>query len=192
MEEKTDLIKNGSTTGENNEKNERNEITKIVLDELIVRGYIHKTFDLKEKTKDLIKNLPRLDIAVRHYEKDIKRLESSKNYNDGPRFKLSKLEQEIKSTADNSLDVIDARIKSIKMTIKKIESFKTMINEIISEKLSSEDANILKRVYQDKVNADDIAVELNCDKSTVYRRISKAIDDIKVELFASDYVDYMS
>lgn len=170
------------------------EIIDVVLDELTKRGLLRRTDNLRDKTKDLLKNFKRLDGAIKHYQKDIKRLESSKNSTTGgPRFKSSHIDSAIHSTADeSSLDVIEARICNLEQRIFKIESFKKLVEGIIVEKLSKEDADIIRRVYFDKIDADDIAIELDCDKSTIYRRITKAVDDIKIELFASDFVDNFS
>lgn len=174
---------------------EKKELINFVMDELYQRGLLHKTDDLKEKTKNLLKNFNRLDNAIKHYKKDIDRLEKSKNTSsDGPMFRsTSKIGEEIRGTADNSsLDVIESRISALKQTITKIESFKTMVDEILKDKLSDEDEEILRKVYFNGINADDIAVELDCDKSTIYRRISKSLEDIKIELFANDFIDLMS
>lgn len=170
------------------------EIIDVVLDELAKRGLLRRTDNLRDKTKDLLKNFPRLDGAIKHYQKDIKRLEASKNSTTGgPRFTSSHFDSAVHSTADeSSLDVIEARICNLKQRIFKIESFKKLVDGVMKEKLSKEDADIIRRVYFDKIDADDIAIELNCDKSTIYRRITKAVDDIKIELFASDFVDNFS
>lgn len=173
---------------------ETQEIVSVVLDELTKRGFLKKNSDLKEKTKELLRNFKRLDIAIKHYQKDIKRLENSKNSSTGgPRFKSSNISiDEIHSTADNSsLDVIDSRINNLNQLILKIESFKELVNEIIDDKLNPSEADIIRRVYFNKEDADDIAIEFDCDKSTIYRRISKAVEDIKIELFASDFIDSM-
>lgn len=174
---------------------EKKELVNFILEELDRKGFLHKTDDLKEKTKNLLKNFNRLDNAIRHYKKDIERLEKSKNTSsDGPKFKtVSKIGDEIHSTVDNtSLDVIDSRISNLNQTITKIESFKIMVEGILKDKLSTEDESILRKVYFEGRNADDIAVDLNCDKSTIYRKISKSLEDIKIELFANDFIDLMS
>lgn len=175
------------------ELNEK-EIIHTVLDELIRRGVLRKTDDLKEKTKDLLRNFKRLDLAIKHYKKEIHRLEKSKDSSTGgPKFSSSKFDSIVHSTVDeSSLDVINARIRNLEQLIIKIESFKEHVNEIIADKLNKADADILRRVYFDKEDADDIAIELDYDKSTIYRRIGKAVDDIKVELFASDFIDNFS
>lgn len=172
------------------------EIINVVLDELARRGLLRRTENLRDKTKDLLKNFKRLDGAIKHYRKEIKNLEDSKDTNSGgirTRLTYQYSDTSIHSTVDeSSLEVIDSRISNLEQRVLKIESFKKLVNEIIDEKLSKDDADIIRQVYFDKVDADDIAVELDCDKSTIYRRITKAIDEIKIELFANDFIDQMS
>lgn len=166
------------------------EIITVVLDELVKRGFLHNDDDLKTKTKKMLRNLSRLDNSIRFYRRDIDRLEKSKNSIDGPKnYPNRSFKDEAHDTSANSLDAIETRINNLEKIISKIESFKALIDDVICEKLSPEDAVIIKRVYCANEKPEDIAIEMNRDESTVYRKLGRGIDAISIELFASSYID---
>ena len=165
------------------------EVINVVLNELIERGII-KGFDLRNKTKSIFKNYYKLNRAIKNYETEISNLEKSKNKIDGPKMSRTVVGSEIKvnTHSSNDLDVIESRIRDLRMTIAKINCFLKEVDNILDH-LPKSEADLIKRVYLKKENAKDIADELDCEPASIYRKISNALKKIEVELLPSDYIN---
>lgn len=171
---------------------DKKKAIKFVLDELNKRGLIKPTTDITQKTKEVLKNYCKLKKAIQNYKKEIKRLNNAKNSIDGgPKFNSNSITyNKSKTTNMSSLDIIESRIRDLNMTIAKINCFINELEDVIKS-LDKEDADLIEKVYFNKIDVDDIAIELNLDSSTLYKRIRKIINRIEIELFANDFIDNM-
>lgn len=169
---------------------DRNSIVKFVIDELIKRSIIKPNMDLKEKTKILLKNYNKFKKSIKFCKVEIEKLEASKNTIGGPRMNRNTNFDEVGYNGEITLDIINSRIIDLEQTIIKIKCFLTTIEKIV-DSLKEEESELLRRIYFNKENVNDIADEMNCDPSTLYKKISTAVNEIKVILFANDYINNM-
>lgn len=172
---------------ENNKNENKKEIISVVIQELIKMKIIKPQNDPFSSTKELLKNYNKLDKSIQNYKKEINNLEKSKNKIDSPKFKTSHVENDFDSSLQN-LDIINARILNLYQSIEKIKCFKKQIEEVIDE-LEENKKKLIKEVYFEETNIEKLVEEYDCDDSTIYRRINKAIDDIKVILFPNKFID---
>lgn len=171
----------------NNNNENKKEIISIAIQELIKMKIIKPQNDPFSSTKELLKNYNKLDKSIQNYEREIKNLQKSKNKIDSPKFKTSHIENDLDSSLQN-LDIINMRIFNLYQSIEKIKCFKSQIEEVVEE-LEENKKKLIKQVYFEEIDILRLVDEYNCDDSTIYRRINKAIDDIKVILFPNKFID---
>lgn len=165
----------------------KKEIMKYVFSELIKLKILKPAQDPFNSTKNLLENLNKFDKAIKNYESEIKKLKRAKNKIDSPKFKMSKLEL-TNSDPITNLDIIDTRIINLYQSIEKVSCYKNQILDII-DNLDEESNEIIRKFYIEKIDVVILADEFNCDQSTIYRKINKIINEIKVELFPGKFID---
>lgn len=165
----------------------KKDVSSFIIKELVNLKIIKPVQDPFYATKNLLKNMARLDKSISNYQKEIKRLQKAKNKIDSPKFKISSVESSF-GLPTNNLDVINNRIIDLYQTIAKITEFKSSVLEIIND-LSEIEKNIIKKFYLDKNNMNSISLELNYDISTCYRKLDDAVNHIKIELFPGLFID---
>lgn len=165
----------------------KKEIMKYVFSELVKLKILKPSQDPFNSTKNLLENLSKFDKAIKNYESEIKKLKKAKNKIDSPKFKSSNLEISNGESLSN-LDIINTRIINLYQSIEKVSCYKEQILDIIRN-LDSESNEIITKFYIEKIDVALLADEFNCDQSTIYRKINKIINDIKVELFPGKYID---
>ncbi len=164
------------------------EIIKIVIDELTDRGLLKKSINTFETTKDLLKNLNRIESSVKRSQKQINNLKTTVkglfpktptaiNYEDNNSDTLISVEQ------------IDQKINSLKQSQIIIKEFVKYVKELIEDVLSEDERILVNQFYFDKISVSELCEEYECDESTVYRRLNKCVNAIKVELFPEKYID---
>lgn len=179
--------KNNEELKNENEYVHKKEIQSFIIKELVNLKIIKPVQDSFYATKNLLKNITRLDRAIQNYEKEIKRLQKAKNKIDSPKFKTSNIESNFELPTNN-LDVINNRIIDLYQSITKIKEYKKSVEEIING-LSDTEKRLIKLFYYEKKNMNDISLLLNYDTSTCYRKLDDAINHIKIELFPGLFID---
>lgn len=170
------------------DSNNKREIVNIMIDELLKRKLIRKNKSVFDNTKELLKNYNKIKFSKKGLQTQIKRLTKSKD-------SLNMSKQIKSSLALNNndslrtLDVIDNRILSLEQDIKKIDCFINFIDDILETIKKDPDYNLIERVFFNKENPKDIAIEKNCDDGTIYRKINKLLNEIDVSLFPGKYID---
>ena len=167
----------------------KKEVSSFIISELVKLKIIKPNLDPFYATKNLLKNILKLDKSINNYEQEIKRLKKAKNKIDSPKFKTSNIESNF-GTPTNSLDVINNRILDLYQLIAKISEFKKSVINVIEE-LPDIEKKIITKFYFDKKSMNDIATELIYDISTCYRKLDDAINHIKIELFPGLFIDSM-
>lgn len=174
---------------ENN--NLKKEIIDILLDELVSRKIIkaNTTKNSYEKTKQLLYDYNRIKGSKTNIEKQIKKLDKSKDSNDLKILKGQDFSQEIKGfNLTSNLDSINNRIIYLKEDIKIIDCFIDFVDNILAS-LPEEEKKLIELFYFQNNSVFDVAEKLNCDSSTVYKRINKIINEkLKIELFPINYI----
>lgn len=175
-----------------NKQNIKKEIIELLLDELEKRKLI-KNGNAKssyERTKQVLYDYNRLKKSKNNLEKQIKRLESSKNSNDMQLLHSTDFSKEIKGiNITSNLDTINNRIHALKEDIKIIECFLLQVDDVLSN-LSKADYDLINNIYISKIKVIDLSVAMNCDSSTIYRNINKIINEqLKIELFPIFYIN---
>ena len=174
------------------QKEDVSKIVEIILQKLEERKLIKKNNNKNafEQSVMLLKNYPRLKKSKDKIKKQIKNLEDSKNDYDafsnpkrdfGEKVQSSKLEI--------NLDSINERIMLLEQDVVIIENYLKFIDNSLSN-LPKKDYELIDKYYFQNKNILDLAIDLNCEQSTVYRRVNKIINEkIKVELFPVSYIN---
>jgi hypothetical protein len=172
-------------------KNLKNEVINIMLDELVKRKLIKKNNSIFDDTKQLLKNYNKLKHSKNGILKQIKNLNNCKDKIDlRAEIKSSSLIAETKGTSIlSNLDTINQRIIDLEQDIIKIDCFLDFVDNALNELKNNDGYDLIKRVYFNNEDPKDLAIEKNCDETTIYRKINKSLDELKVLIFPSKFVD---
>ena len=172
-------------------KNLKKEIIDIMLDELVRRKLIKKNNSTFDDTKHLLKNYAKLKHSKKGINKQIKGLENSKNSLSGlkPKFTKNNLEINSNNVNLNDLDTINKRILDLKQDIEKIDNYLTFIEDALENIKENPDYTLLERIYFKNEDPKDLAIEKNCDETTIYRKTNKLLNELKVYIFPGKYID---
>lgn len=171
---------------------EVSKIVEIILQKLEERKLIKKNNNKNafEQSVMLLKNYPRLKKSKDKIKKQIKNLEDSKNDYDAfsnPKRDFGEKVQSSKS--EINLDSINERIMLLEQDVVIIENYLKFIDNSL-DTLSKKDYELIDKYYFQNKNILELAIDLNCEQSTVYRRVNKIINEkIKVELFPVSYIN---
>lgn len=172
-------------------ENLKKEVVNIMLDELIKRKLIKRTKSTFDSAKELLKNYNKIKYSKKGLLKQIERLKKSKNSLD--------VNKNIKSSLAidggislKELDTINNRILDLEQDIEKINCFLSFIDDNLDTIKENPDYYLIERVYFNKENPKDIAIEKNCDDGTIYRKINKLLGEIDILLFPGKYIDEIS
>ena len=91
-----------------------------------------------------------------------------------------------------NLDTINLRILDLEQEIIKIDCFIDFIDNVLNKIKDNPDYELIERVYFQNENPKDIAIEKECDDATIYRKINRLVDEIKILLFPGKFVDEIS
>lgn len=173
-------------------ENNKKEIVDILLDELTKRKLIksNSSKDSYEKTKQLLKDCVRIKTSRKNIEFQIERLNKSKNSSDLKIPKGTDYSSEIKGfDVTTSLDSINNRIICLQEDIKIIDCFFDYIDNILKD-LDEKDYALIDKLYMQGIDIVCLSIEMDCDTSTIYRRVNKIIRDyLKIELFPVSYLN---
>jgi hypothetical protein len=89
----------------------------------------------------------------------------------------------------SNLDTINQRIIDLEQDIIKIDCFLDFVDNALNELKNNDGYDLIKRVYFNNEDPKDLAIEKNCDETTIYRKINKSLDELKVLIFPSKFVD---
>ena len=172
-------------------ENYKKEIVNIMIDELVRRKLIKKSNSTFDDTKHLLKNYAKLKSSKKGIVKQIKGLENSKNSLTGlkPKFKNNNLEINSNNVSLNDLDTINKRILDLKQDIEKIDNYLKFIDDALENLKDNPDYTLLERIYFKNEDPKDLAIEKNCDETTIYRKTNKLLNDLKVFIFPGKYID---
>lgn len=172
-------------------ENLKKEIVNIMLDELINRKLIKKTKSTFDSAKELLKNYNKIKNSKKSLLKQIDRLKKSKNSLDVNKHIKSSLALD-GGISLKELDTINNRILDLEQDIEKINCFISFIDDNLETIKSNPDYYLLERIYFNKENPKDIAIEKNCDDGTIYRKLNKLLGEIDILLFPGKYIDEIS
>lgn len=164
----------------------KKETISIVMEELVRLKILKPVIDPFSNTKNLLNNFNKLDKAIYNMKSEIKKLEKSKNNIDGPRITKSHFDNDLAQNL--TFEIIEERILNLNQTIQKIKCYQSQIISIIND-LPALDKKLIEDFYFKKIDVLDLAIEYECDQSTIYRKVNKIINEIKIELFPSKFID---
>lgn len=164
----------------------KKEIISTVIEELVKLKILKSANDPFSNTKNLLNNFNKLDKAIYNMESEIKKLEKSKNNIDAPRVTKSHFDNDFAQNL--TFEIIEERILNLNQTIQKIKCYQSQIRSIIND-LPTLDKKLIEDFYFKKIDVLDLAIEYECDQSTIYRKVNKIINEIKIELFPSKFID---
>lgn len=164
----------------------KKEIISTVIEELVKLKILKPANDPFSNTKNLLNNFNKLDKAIYNMESEIKKLEKSKNNIDAPRVTKSHFDNDFAQNL--TFEIIEERILNLNQTIQKIKCYQSQIRSIIND-LPTLDKKLIEDFYFKKIDVLDLAIEYECDQSTIYRKVNKIINEIKIELFPSKFID---
>ena len=172
-------------------ENYKKEIVNIMINELVRRKLIKKSNSTFDDTKHLLKNYANLKSSKKGIVKQIKGLENSKNSLSGlgPKFTKNNLEINSNNVSLNDLDTINKRILDLKQDIEKIDNYLKFIDDALENLKDNPDYTLLERIYFKNEDPKDLAIEKNCDETTIYRKTNKLLNDLKVFIFPGKYID---
>ena len=172
--------------------NLKKEIIDIVLNELIRRKIIKKGNSIFDNTKELLKSYNKLKYSKKGIQKQIKNLVNSKDSLDMKASLSSSLAFDKEIDVKKNLDTINLRILDLEQEIIKIDCFIDFIDNVLNKIKDNPDYELIERVYLQNENPKDIAIEKECDDATIYRKINRLVDEIKILLFPGKFVDEIS
>lgn len=164
------------------------DIVKVVITELTERGLLKKKISTFETTKELLRNLNRIESSVKRTQKQINSLNNTvkglvPKVPSGTNFDKTDGETLI------SVDQIDQKINSLKQSQIIIKEFVKYVKDLIDEVLSDDEQDLISKFYFEKKDINDLCAEYDCEQSTIYRRLNRYINLINVELFPEKYID---
>ena len=168
---------------------EEKEIVKIVLDELTNRGFLRKNQNTFETTKELLRNLNKIESSVNHIQNQIDNLNIKAACLDTPKLPHGISFEGTNAETLLSVEQIEQRINFLKQSQIKITEFVKYVKNIIKTVLDENTQILVNKFYFEKVDVLDLCVEYNCESSTIYRKLNKAINSIKIEIFAEKFIN---
>lgn len=175
----------------NLESSQTEIVVDIVLKKLEERNLIKKSNykNAYEHTILLLKNYNRLKKSKEKINKQIKNLENSKNNLDAFSNPNRDFGEKVQSSnVKINLDSINDRILFLEQDIVIIDNYVKFIDNTLTN-LTEKEYDLINRCYFQNKKPIDIALELDCDVSTIYRQLNKIIHEkIKVELFPIAYI----
>lgn len=167
-------------------------IVKIVIAELIDRGFIKKDINTFERTKEILRKYKRIKNSTKGIDKQIKNLENSLESVSGlkPNMKKGTLLVAALGVNPTDYDGIYSRINELKSSKVKINVFLDYVKLLVEENANEADRKLFDRIYfEASSSVKDICDEKGCDSSTIYRRINNVVNKIYIELFPDSYLD---
>ena len=175
---------------EETKDNLKKEIINIMIDELVKRNLIKKSNSTYDDTKQLLRNYNKLKYSKKGLRKQINNLEKSKNKIDISNVTAVNIDGEVKGiNFKKNLDGINQRISDLEQDIAKIDCFLEFIDNALNNLKSNDDYELLERIYFKNEDPKDIAIDKNCDETTIYRKINRLLNDLKILLFPGKWVD---
>ncbi|MDE6141688.1 MAG: hypothetical protein K2G03_03700 [Bacilli bacterium] len=173
----------------------KEEIVKIVISELVDRGFIKKDINTFERTKEVLRKYKRIEQSIKGIDKQIKKLEKDLESTSGlkPNMKRSNaLIDPFAKSKPSDYDSIYSRIGELESSKIKINVFLDYVKSLVKENTNVEDYDLLDRLYfTASDNAAKISEELDCNTATIYRRVNKIVDKIHIELFPDLFIDQL-
>lgn len=173
----------------------KEEIVKIVISELVDRGLIKKDMNTFERTKEILRKYKRIENSINGINKQIKNLEKDLESTSGLKPNMKRASLLMDPTAKvkpSDYDAIYSRIGELESSKIKINVFLNYVKDLVKDNSSIEDYELFERLYFNASdNANKISEELDCNTTTIYRRINKVVDKIHIELLPDLFIDQL-
>lgn len=180
---------------EENEKNIEFEqsVVKIVIDELIDRGFIRKDINTFERTKEILRKYNRIKRSTKGIDKQIKSLQKNLESISGikPGMKKNAFAAALIPGVNMSdYDSIFSRINELEASKVKINAFLEHIKTLVDENANADDKDLFNRIFfESSSSVKQLCEELDCTSSSIYKRINNVVNKIYIELFPELYLD---
>lgn len=139
----------------------------------------------RDKTIKKLKAYPILQNNIKEYEKDLEDI-YKEEFGSSPAVHIAQGYY----CSDLTIDEI-RRAEALKIEVK-IERDMRIIKEMdraLAEIKDDYYAPIIKSIYFDKLEADDIAQTLHCDRATVYRNKNRLLNILAIKLYGGDVLN---
>lgn len=179
-----------------NEKNIEFEqsIVKIVITELIDRGFIKKDKNTFERTKEILRKYNQIKRSTKGIDKQIKNLEKNLESISGikPGMKRNSIAMSALGVNPSDYDGIYSRINELETSKVKINVFLDYVKLLVEENASADDRDLFNKIFFEASHTvKQICDELECNTSTIYKRINNVVNKIYIDLFPDLYLDEM-
>lgn len=170
-------------------------VVKIVIAELIERGFISKNINTFERTKEVLRKYKRIKHSISGINKQINNLEKNLETISGIKPGMKKAGISLLNDSNSNptdYDGIYSRINELESSKVKLNVFLDYIKLLVEENASDDDKDLFNRLFFDtneKASVKDICDELDCNSITIYRRINNVVNKIYIELFPDLYLD---
>ncbi len=167
-------------------------IVKIVITELVDRGFIKKEINTFERTKEILKKYKRIRNSTKGIDKQIKNLEKDLESISGlkPGMKRNSFTAASLGINPTDYDGIYSKINELRTSKVKINTFLDYVKSLVDDNADVEDKDLFDKLYfTANFSVQDICDETGCESSTIYRRINKVVNRIYIELFPDSYLD---
>lgn len=160
------------------------EITKIVLEELEIMGFLKKKNKTFQNTELILYNYKKIEESIKQRKDQIKELKKCGL----PKKSKSITSIEISGLKIEENDLLDSTIKNIEKSIIKTEVTLNFINKIIQKFANDPYFEIIKLKYFEEKTEEQIAEYFQRDISTINRNKNRLINNIKTYLLPNDLI----
>lgn len=154
-----------------------------MINELSEKGNEKESY--RDKTIKKLKAYPILQNNIKEYEKDLEDI-YKEEFGSSPAVHIAQGYY----CSDLTIDEV-RRAEALKIEVK-IERDMRIIKEVdraLAEIKDDYYAPIIKSIYFEKIQIDDISREMKCDKVTVYRNRNRLLDILSIKLYGGSIFD---